>query len=165
MMAVLGRGRLDRDLGQIERALDAAGAETQPCTSGHDAAEDGAHGVVDAKTGMLTEGAEMEESAFNALAEVELERIEAALEASGAELDIENKPGGIIEIEFENGSKVIVNRHSAAREIWVAAKSGGFHFRHQDGRWVSARDGVELYALLSRVVSDQAGETVTVRPD
>lgn len=107
----------------------------------------------------------MEESAFNALAEVELERIEAALEASGAELDIENKPGGIIEIEFENGSKVIVNRHSAAREIWVAAKSGGFHFRHDAQRWVSARDGVELYELLSRVVSEQSGQTVTLRPD
>lgn len=107
----------------------------------------------------------MEESVFNALAEVELERIEAALEACGAELDIENKPGGILEVEFDNASKLIINRHSAAREIWVAAKSGGFHFRHADGQWVSARDGVELYALLSRVVSEQSGRPVTLRRD
>lgn len=106
----------------------------------------------------------MEESAFNALAERELERIESALEACGAELDIEPKPGGILELEFDNGSKIIINRHTAAREIWVAARSGGFHFRPQDGRWVSMRDGVELYALLSRVVSEQCGQAVKVQP-
>ncbi len=107
----------------------------------------------------------MEESAFNALAEAELERIEAALEGCGAELDIEPKPGGVLDVEFEDGSKVIINRHSAAREIWVAARSGGFHFRPEDGRWVSGRDGAELYAVLSRVVSEQSGMTVTVAAD
>jgi CyaY protein len=99
----------------------------------------------------------MEESAFNALADIELDRIEAALEACGAELDIEPKPGGVLEIEFENGSKVIINRHTAAREIWVAAKSGGFHFRPESGRWVSARDGAELYSTLAEVVGLQSG--------
>lgn len=104
----------------------------------------------------------MEESAFNALADAELLRIEAALEACGGDLDIENKPGGIIEVEFANGSKVIINRHTAAREIWVAAKSGGFHFRPEDDAWIAPRDGIELYALLSRVVSEQAGESLKV---
>lgn len=106
----------------------------------------------------------MEESAFNALAERELSRIEAALEACGAALDIELLPGGILEVEFENGSKLIINRHSAAREIWVAARSGGFHFRPDAGHWVAARDGAELYALLGRVVSEQSGELVVVKP-
>ncbi|BAL26502.1 iron donor protein CyaY [Azoarcus sp. KH32C] len=106
----------------------------------------------------------MEESAFNALAEAELARIEAALEACGVDLDLETKPGGIVEVEFDNGTKVIINRHSAAREIWVAAKSGGFHFRPVDGQWVSGRDGQELYALLSNVVSQQSGESVSLSP-
>ncbi|WP_050418490.1 iron donor protein CyaY [Azoarcus sp. CIB] len=105
----------------------------------------------------------MEESAFNALAEAELVRIEAALEACGAELDIETMPGGVLEIEFENGSKMVINRHSAAREIWVAAKAGGFHFRHDAGRWIAARDGVELYAMLSQLVSQQSGAPVAVK--
>lgn len=104
----------------------------------------------------------MEESAFNALAEAELARIEAALEDCGVDLDIEPKPGGVLEIEFDNGSKLIINRHSAAREIWVAAKSGGFHFRPEAGRWVSGRDGSELYALLSHVVSEQSGTAVSL---
>lgn len=104
----------------------------------------------------------MDESVFNALADAELGRIEAALENCGIELDIECKPGGVLEVEFENGSKVIINRHTAAREIWVAAKSGGFHFRPDASAWRSGRDGAELYALLSRVVSEQSGEQVTL---
>ena len=102
----------------------------------------------------------MEESAFNALAEAELARIESALEDCGVDLDIEPKPGGILELEFDNGTKMIINRHTAAREIWVAAKSGGFHFRPQDGQWVNTRDGADLWAMLSRLVGEQAGEPV-----
>ena len=104
----------------------------------------------------------MEESAFNALAEAELARIETALEDCGAELDVEPKPGGILEIEFDNGSKMIINRHTAAREIWVAARSGGFHFRREAGRWVGTRDGAELFATLERLASEQAGERVVL---
>ena len=105
----------------------------------------------------------MEESAFNALAEAELARIETALEDCGAELDVEPKPGGILEIEFDNGSKMIINRHTAAREIWVAAKSGGFHFRPQDGRWINTRDGADLWAMLAALASAQAGEPVELK--
>ena len=102
----------------------------------------------------------MEESAFNALAEAELARIESALEDCGVDIDIEPKPGGILELEFDNGSKMIINRHTAAREIWVAAKSGGFHFRPQEGRWVNTRDGRELWAMLGALVGEQSGEAV-----
>lgn len=89
-----------------------------------------------------------------------LARIEAALEASASDLDFEIKPGGVIEIEFDNGTKVIVNRHTAAREIWVAARSGGYHFRPQGDRWLATRDAEELMAALSRCLSEQAGAPV-----
>ena len=106
----------------------------------------------------------MDEREFTVAADAELARIEAALEAAsesaGADFDFETKPGGIIEIEFENGSKIIVNLHAAAREIWLAAKSGGFHFRPEQGRWVGTRDGEDLMAALSRTVSEQAGVKV-----
>ena len=104
----------------------------------------------------------MDETVFNALADAELARVEEVLEDCDAELDIECKPGGVLEVEFENGSKVIINRHTAAREIWVAAKSGGFHFGPQGSDWISGRDGAELYALLSRVVSEQSGMQVVL---
>lgn len=105
----------------------------------------------------------MEESAFNALADAELLCIEAALEACGAEIDIETKPGGILELEFENGTRIIINRHSAAREIWVAARSGGYHFRPQGGEWIAGRDGAELYTTLTATVSEQSGFPVSIR--
>jgi CyaY protein len=106
----------------------------------------------------------MDEREFMAAADAELARLEAALEVateSGvAGFDFETKPGGVIEIEFDNGSKIILNRHGAAREIWLAAKSGGYHFRPEGGRWLATRDGEELLAALSRTLSEQAGVRV-----
>ena len=107
----------------------------------------------------------MDEQEFLKAADAQLALVEAALEAAiesdVADFDFETKPGGIIEIEFENGSKIIVNRHAAAREIWLAAKSGGFHFRPEGGRWVGTRDGEDLMAALARTVSEQAGVAVS----
>jgi CyaY protein len=106
----------------------------------------------------------MDEREFMVAADAELARIEAALERaaenSGADFDFETKPGGVIEIEFDNGSKIILNRHGAAREIWLAAKSGGYHFRPEGGRWLGTRDGEELLEALSRTVSEQSGVAV-----
>lgn len=106
----------------------------------------------------------MDEQEFLKAADAQLALVEEALEAASdsgvADFDFETKPGGIIEIEFENGSKIIVNRHAAAREIWLAAKSGGFHFRPEGGRWVGTRDGEDLMVALARTVSEQAGVSV-----
>jgi CyaY protein len=105
----------------------------------------------------------MNETEFEALAGAALEKIERALEASGVEADFELKAGGILEIEFDDGSKIIVNRHGAAREIWVAARSGGFHFRWDGAAWRDTRDGSELFAALSRLVSQQGGQSVILK--
>lgn len=102
----------------------------------------------------------MNETEFAALADETLNRIEHGLEASGADLDFELAAGGVLEIELADGSKIIVNKHAVAREIWVAARSGGFHFRHDGQIWCDTRDGEELMAKLSRLVSEQGGEPV-----
>ena len=57
----------------------------------------------------------MEESEFKRLADDAMAAIEAGLEASDADLDFELAPGGILEIEFADGSKIIVNKHGVAR--------------------------------------------------
>jgi CyaY protein len=106
----------------------------------------------------------MDDTGFEALAERALQRVEAALEASGIDADIERKEGGVLEIEFGDGSKMIVNRHGAAREIWVAARAGGFHFRWDGAAWRDTRGGDELFAALSRLVSAQSGQPVLLRP-
>jgi CyaY protein len=102
----------------------------------------------------------MDERQFEALATQALQRIERALDESGIDADFELKEGGVLELEFDNGSKIIVNRHGAAREIWVAARSGGFHFRWDGSAWRDTRDGAELFAALSRLVSAQSGTGV-----
>jgi len=104
----------------------------------------------------------MNESEFAALAGAMLTEIETRLEASGADLDFEMSGGGILEIEFADGSQIVVNRHLAAREIWVAAKAGGFHFRYDGTAWRDTRDGGELLARLSELASQQAGERVAL---
>jgi len=105
----------------------------------------------------------MEETEFDAAAAAALARLEQALDACTADVDYELQPGGVLELEFGDGSKIVVNRHAAAREIWVAARAGGFHFRHEGGgRWVDTRSGTELFEALSRLVSGQAGESVVL---
>jgi CyaY protein len=102
----------------------------------------------------------MNETEFQALSGQALQRIERALEASGIDADCELKEGGVLEVEFADGSKIIINRHGVAREIWVAARAGGFHFRWDGARWLDSRDGSELFAALSRLVSAQSGTAV-----
>jgi len=106
----------------------------------------------------------LNDSQFESLATRALERVEAALEASGIDADFELKEGGVLEIEFADDSKIIVNRHAAAREIWVAARAGGFHFRWDGTAWRDTREGSELFAALSKLVSAQGGQAVLLRP-
>lgn len=105
----------------------------------------------------------MDESQFMAAAERALERLERALEESGVDADTQLKEGGVLEIEFADGSRMVINRHGAAREIWVAARSGGFHFRWDGAAWRDTRDGSELFAAVSRLVSAQGGQPVLLR--
>jgi CyaY protein len=110
----------------------------------------------------------MTDSEFERLATETLAGIEAAVEAcadsADVDVDLQMKPGGILELGFEDGSKMIINRQSATRELWVAARSGGFHFRHEAGRWVDTRDGGELFAALSRMVGAQSGGAMILAP-
>jgi len=104
----------------------------------------------------------MDDKEFNQRADAVLGKLDAALEACGADLDFELAAGGVLEIEFSDASKIIVNRHNISREIWIAARAGGFHFRWDGTAWRDTRDGVELFARLSELASQQAGETVSL---
>jgi len=102
----------------------------------------------------------MNETEFNQLVDGIFMKIEDAIEDCDAEIDYETM-GGILTLEFENGSQVIINRQTAARQIWVAAKSGGFHLdMNEDGsQWYSG-DKETLPDLLNRVCSEQSGMKV-----
>jgi CyaY protein len=105
----------------------------------------------------------LSETEFNSLVDETLLKIETALERSEAELDFESA-SGILQISFDDGSKIIVNRQTPNREIWVAARAGGFHFRLENGDWRGTRDGRELFAVLSECASQQAREAVDLTP-
>ena len=100
------------------------------------------------------------ESEFIAATDRTLAAVGAALDAALATSDADvdwSFNDGILEIDCGDGGKLIVNRHVPNREIWVAARSGGFHFRARDGRWCDTRSGEELAAALGALVRAQAG--------
>jgi len=76
--------------------------------------------------------------------------IEAHLEAADA--DFEFAAGSVLQVEREDGSKIIINKQAAAHEIWVAARSGGFHYRWDGDAWRDTRSGEELLAAVSRLL-------------
>ena len=99
-----------------------------------------------------------------------MDRAEAALEAiekacdrinDATEADIDNqRVGGMITIVFPNGSQLIVNLQKPLQEIWLAAKSGGYHYRHDGTSWVDTKTGEEFFANLSREASLQSGQSL-----
>lgn len=103
----------------------------------------------------------LEESDFHQRVDDVLETVEAALETADADIDTEIN-GGILTLEFANRSKIIINRQTPNREIWVAAKSGGFHFYFDGAAWRDTRSNESLESLLSRAVSEQSGSVVPI---
>ncbi|AMO98306.1 iron donor protein CyaY [Collimonas arenae] len=108
----------------------------------------------------------MTESEFLAAAEAALDKIETALESAAEQTDLDvecSRSGNVLEIEFvDNGSKIIVNSQAPMQELWIAAKSGGFHYKQKGNIWVNTRDGSEFFAALSGMISSQGGVPVTL---
>ena len=99
----------------------------------------------------------MTETEFEKMTTDTLLRLEQAIEESGADIDFE-AAGGILTLEFANGSKIIINKQGAAKQIWVAAKSGGYHYGFVNGQWINDQGGGELMSELSRFIREQSGE-------
>jgi CyaY protein len=105
------------------------------------------------------------ESEFHIQVDAVLAAIESAIDAADSEMDTE-LVGGILTITCDTASgssKIIINRQTPMREIWVAAKSGGFHFRFDGTTWRDTRNSVTLDALLADVVAQQCGETIAFK--
>jgi len=100
----------------------------------------------------------MNETDFHGAVDAVLARIEAAVESSDA-LDVDLE-AGILTVTCPDGTRIIVNRQTPNREIWVAARSGGFHFVSRGGEWRDTRSGDEVFASLARIIAAQGGEEV-----
>jgi CyaY protein len=103
----------------------------------------------------------MNESDFHRAVDAALARIEFSVEGHD-ELDVDLE-SGILTVTCPDDTRVIVNRQTPNREIWVAARSGGFHFKLSDGEWRDTRSGDELFASLARIIAQQAGIAVQWR--
>jgi CyaY protein len=76
-------------------------------------------------------------------------------------IDIDtHRTGGLLELAFPDGSKIIVNTQPPLHEVWLAARGGGYHYRWVEGRWLDTRDGSEFIAALSSHASAQAGRAL-----
>lgn len=97
------------------------------------------------------------------LAEELLRRIERSCDRinDDTDADIDNqRTGGMITLTFPNKSQIIINLQKPLHEVWMAAKAGGFHYKHSDGAWRCTKRGDEFFADLNRFASEQAGQTV-----
>jgi CyaY protein len=106
----------------------------------------------------------MTETEFLDLAESTLDRIETCFDELNDQdvVDVECKrSGNVLEIEFiANGSKIIVNSQAPLKEMWVAARAGGYHYKRVGEEWRNTRDDSELFTALSDLATQQGGAPV-----
>ncbi|CAM2167249.1 Iron-sulfur cluster assembly protein CyaY [Paraburkholderia sacchari] len=105
----------------------------------------------------------MPDSDYLSRAEAVLAAVERVADEAEADIELE-RSGNVLTLEFENRTKIIVNLQPPMREIWIAAKAGGFHYRFIDGEWRDTRTGTEFFSALTAYASEQAGEPVTFKP-
>ena len=70
--------------------------------------------------------------------------------------------GSVLELEFADRSKIIINRQEPLHQIWVATKFNGHHFEYKDGPWIDNREGGELLSFLSAAIEKQSGIKVNL---
>ncbi|MGP1682977.1 MAG: iron donor protein CyaY, partial [Giesbergeria sp.] len=81
-------------------------------------------------------------------------------EATDADIDSQ-RSGGLIMLVFANGSQIVINQQKPLHEIWLAARSGGYHYRFDGTAWQDTKGGSEFFAALNRDASTQSGLTLT----
>lgn len=106
----------------------------------------------------------MTDPEFMDRAEILLKAVEANCDRinDSTDADIDNqRTGGMVTLTFPNHSQIIINLQKPLQEIWMAAKSGGYHYKFYSGQWVDTKGQGEFFASLTRDASAQAGEPLT----
>jgi CyaY protein len=103
----------------------------------------------------------LSDSEYHARSAAVLASIEASVDAwlQSDLIDIDAmRSGGLLELGFPNGSKIVINTQPPLHELWMAARSGGHHYKFVRGAWADTRDGREFFDALSACASEQAGK-------
>ena len=103
----------------------------------------------------------LSQSQYLDLAEQALRAVENAADA--ADID-SRRDGSVLNLELDNGEQVIINLQSPVQELWLASKSGAYHFRCEGGRWLDTREGRSFGELLRCAVSEQGGPRLQLDP-
>lgn len=106
-----------------------------------------------------TDPSTLTDAQYHRLSAALLATVEAALDdwLQAGVIDIDSaRTGGMLEMSFPNASKIVINTQPPLHEIWLAARSGGHHFKCQAGRWLDTKDGREFFEALSACASEQA---------
>lgn len=104
----------------------------------------------------------MNDTEYHQMADELLLSIQDKVDEIDFDLDYESA-GGIVEVMFPNGSKIIINKQAPLQQIWVATKFNGHHFEFTKGEWIDNRTGIELWTLLDEAATKQAGETISFK--
>ncbi|RMM75827.1 Frataxin-like protein [Pseudomonas coronafaciens pv. atropurpurea] len=106
------------------------------------------------------------EARFHDLVDATQQNIEDVFDESGLDVDLENS-AGVLTVKFEGGSQLIFSRQEPLRQLWLAAKSGGFHFDYDEdeSRWACDTSDELLSEMLARMTLEQAGADLDFSPD
>src|SRR5580765_806129 len=100
----------------------------------------------------------MEEDNFERVALDELKHLEDAFADVDPDLVEVTSSDGVLRLDLRDGTRVVINSHRAARQIWMAAVASAWHFDPGvDGTWQAPRTGEELHATLARLLRDRIG--------
>lgn len=99
------------------------------------------------------------EARFHSLVDALQLAVEDAFDASDLDVDLENS-GGVLTVRFDNGSQLIFSRQEPLRQLWLADRSGGFHFDYDEesGKWTCEKTEELLGEMLERIVWERGGE-------
>ena len=101
----------------------------------------------------------MNDTEFHQLVDVQMQIIEEMIDDSGADIDYETS-GNVMTLEFEDRSQIIINRQEPMKEIWLASKSGGFHFALVEGQWTCSKTCLELIAMVKQECEKHCDEDI-----
>ena len=88
------------------------------------------------------------------------QRCDEINETTDADLDSQ-RSGGMVTITFANRSQIVINLQKPLHEVWMAAQSGGYHYKFDGSAWRDTKGGAEFFAELSRDASAQSGMSLT----
>lgn len=105
----------------------------------------------------------MTDSEFLTHAEALLQAVEHCCDTLNDQLDVDvdnQRVGAMVTLTFANRSQIVINLQKPLQEVWMAAKSGGYHYRYVQGQWQDTKGQGEFFEALSRHASAQSGHTL-----